>query len=188
MQSQCRGMTIALNTYRACHTHTCHTNTIKKHVCWQESVNWLASHLDPFFPQHVTTCSSVPRSTLSPPASAPALHAHPGPSTEGLPPPVETGLVWLPTMEMMDWRLTYGKGRGLQVNKRRAVLNTKERKKTCSTFWLGRRGKGDRNAVCAVCIRTRSWHAAFKRAHVQDFHSGHFSSLNKVNVTWLFVF
>lgn len=109
------------------------------------------------------------------PAPCPPRSLYKGAST-----PVETGLVWFPTVEMMDWRLTYGKGRGLQVNKRRAALNMKERKKTCSTFWL--EGKGDRNVVYAVCIKTQHWHAALKRVYVQEFHSGQVSSLNKCDL------
>lgn len=56
-------------------------------------------------------CTSQPDPHLL--LTAPVFHAHPSPSSEHPPPPlVETGLVWLPTVEMMDWWLTYGKGQG----------------------------------------------------------------------------
>lgn len=54
-------------------------------------------------------CTSQPDPHLL--LTAPVFHAHPSPSSEH-PPPVETGLVWLPAVEMMDWWLTYGKGQG----------------------------------------------------------------------------
>lgn len=110
--------------------------TTGEHVSWQDSRNHL-KWSEIYTPPH--------------PAPCPPRSLYKGAST-----PVETGLVWFPTVEMMDWRLTYGKGRGLRVNKCRAALNMKERKKACSTFWLEGRGKGDRNVVYVVCIKTQN--------------------------------
>lgn len=113
---------------------------------------------------------------LSPPSPAPSPPCPPRSLHRGASTPVETGLVWLPTVEMMDWRLTYGKGRGLQVNKSRAVLNMEERKKTCSSFWLERREKETGMWFKLCALKPEADMLCLKK--VQEFHSGQFSSLN----------
>lgn len=62
-----------------------------------------------------------------------------------------------------------------------------EKEKTCSTFWLEWRERETGMWFMLCALKPQRWHAASERVHVQGFHSGQFSSLNKVNMTWLFV-
>ena len=158
-----------VNTETARHTHT----TIKKPVCWSESVNLAhLSHSPPYSP---------------PPASASAPHAHPGPSIQGLHPSGNRpGLV---THHGDDGLTAHLRERpGPSGKQAQSCIKYEGEKENMFYLFLARtEGKGDRNVVCAVCIKTWSWHAALERVHVRGFHSGQLSSLNKVDVTQLFV-
>lgn len=105
------------------------------------------------------------RSPLNPPSLAPAplLHAHPGPSTEGLVPPSgnRPGLVTHRGDDGLTAHLRESPGpSGKQAQSYIKYGGEKE-----NMFYLLARteGKGDRNVFCTICIKTWSWHAAFKK-------------------------
>lgn len=145
-----------------------------------------------FHPLARSPASLLPhRSTLSPPhpTPTPALSAHPGPCMEGLAPQWKQAWSGYPLWEMMDWRLTYGKGQGLQVNKHWAVLNMEEKKRKHVLPSLARADgeKETRMRFVPCALKPEADIAFLKSTCPVEVHLDRLSSRNKVNVTRLFV-
>lgn len=126
------------------------------------------------FPQ-LWTSRPDPRLLLtSVPTQVPVvIHPHPlHPPTPHS--PVETGLVWLPTVEMMDWRPTYGKGQGPSSKQVQSCIKY-ERGKGKHSLPFGS-SRVDRYVVYSACVKSPALTCCLLKATCLCSHSGQFSS------------
>lgn len=107
------------------------------------------------------------------------------PVTIDPPLPMETGLVWLPTVEMMDWRLTYGKGWGPSSKQMQSCIKYEGGKGKHSLPFGG--GRVDRYVVDSARVKSPPLTCCFFKGHMFMCFTQANSHLNEVNAALLFV-